>query len=236
MAAGETRVFSAQPNDPVIMAVAPNMADGSILADSGTFTATINRDSGQAIAIFLTSVTGGTLTRLALNAVPLSITRTVQITASDAASQTKGVKRWPNEAPWAGPYDAQAIATRIIALYSDNRPRVTFTLTNFNERYLSKMLSLRIGDRITVDNDVLGVNRDFYVERKEYRLSRLQMLEVTFTCVVTEQTQPANVFTFDVVGKGFNDGAFGVDGLDNAASMFVFDQAGQGFDQGLLAN
>lgn len=236
MTVGEVRIFNVQPNDPVIMAVAPSMADGSILADSGSFTATISRTSGQSITVFVTAVTGGTLTRLALNAVPLSITRTVQVTAADTASQAQGVKRWPNDAPWANPYDAQAIATRIIALYATERPRVTFTLVNFNERYLSKMLSLRIGDRVTVQNDVLGVNRDFYIERVEHRISRLQMHEVTFTCVVTEPQQPANVFTFNVAGKGFNDGAFGVDGLDSAGSMFVFDAAGQGFDQGLFAN
>ncbi|GAA0528844.1 hypothetical protein GCM10010172_06820 [Paractinoplanes ferrugineus] len=236
MTVGETRIFTAQPSDPVIQAVAPNDVDGSLQVSSGTFTTTISRDSGQTITIFLTAVTGGTVSRMALNAVPLPVTRTVQITAGDPASQGKARKAWPADAPWCTPYDAQAIANRIVAVYSIERPRVTFTLTNFNDRYLSKILSLRISDRITVKNDVLGVNRDFYVERLEHRIARLQVHEVTVTAVATEPVQAANAFTFNVAGRGFNDGAFAVDGIDNAATMFVFDQAGQGFDQGLLAN
>lgn len=235
MGAGETRVFTAQPSDPVIQAVAPNTDDGSIQG-AGTFTATISRTSGQTIIINLTSSTGGIMTRLALNAFPLPVTRTVQITAADTASQaSRGKKTWGADASWCNQYDAQAIANRIISVYADSRPRVTFTLVNFNDRYLSKMLSLRISDRITIKNDVLGVNRDFYVERIEHRVQQLLIHEVTFTCVVVEPGQPVNAFTFNVAGKGFNDGFFAVDGIDNATTMFVFDAAGQGFETGLFA-
>lgn len=233
---GEVRIFTAQPNDPVISAVTPNFDDGS-LQGAGDFTVTMDRTSGQTMTIIVTAVSGGIITRVAVNAMPLPVTRTVQITASDEASKlSRGRKAWPNPAPWCNPYDAQAIADRIVSVYADNRPRVTFTLVNFNERYLSKILSLRIGDRITVKNDLHGVNRDFHVERLEHRVSRLLMHEVTVTAVVTEPVQASNAFMFDVGGRGFNDGAFAATGIDNASTMFVFDQSGQGFDQGLFAN
>jgi hypothetical protein len=237
MATGETRVIVAQPTDPVISVSAPNYADGSLQSSSGVFSATINRSSGQSITIFLTAVAGGTLTRINLFGSLLPVVRTVQVTASKAGSgSSRGNSNWPNPAPWCNPYDAQVVANRIISLYSDNRPRVTFTLVNFNDRYLSKILALRISDRLTIKNDVLGVNRDFYVERLEHRISRLQMHEVTVTCVVTEPQQASNALTFDVAGKGFNDGAFAADSIDNAANVFVFDSSGHGFDQGLFAN
>lgn len=237
MSTGETRIFVAQPSDPCILASAPTTDDGTIVAASGAYTATISRTSGQSITIFLTCTSSGTVTRLSLIASALPVVRTVQISAADIGSQlSRGTSSWPNDAPWCNPYDAQVVANRVIALYSDNRPRVTFTLVNFNDRYLSKILSLRISDRLTVRNDVLGVSRDFYVERLEHRISRLQMHEVTVTCVVTEPTQASNAFTFDVGGKGFDDGAFAVDGIDVASTMFAFDTAGVGFDQGLYAN
>lgn len=232
---GESQVFYAQPSDPVINALEPSTAEGTIVG-TGTFTATLSRTSGASIAVTVTNSTGGVMTRLALMASPLEVKRTAKVTASVPAKQRSA---WPGDAPWAGPYDAQVIANRIVALYADYRPRVTFTLVNFNDRYLSKILSLRISDRITVKSTLHGVDRDFYVERVEHTISRLLIHEVTVTCVVTEPAQAANPFTFGVAGKGFNDGVFAVDGIDNAASMFIFDTptgATQGFGIGQFAN
>jgi hypothetical protein len=239
MVGGTSMVVFAKPSDGVINAIAPDTAAGDIQSDSGAFTATIDRTSGQSFVITLSCSSSGTLTRLALRGMPLTVARTVQITSSDAGSIGRygGANDWPSdfEPVWANRYDAQALADRIVAVNADNRPRITFTVVAFNDRYTSAMLRLRISDRITVRNDVLGVNADFHVERLEHTVSRLTTHRLTISAVRAEPTQPANAFTFDGAGKGFDQGLFATAGIDSASTMFVFDLGGQGFDQGVFA-
>jgi len=59
---------------------------------------------------------------------------------------------------------------------------------------------------------------------------------VRFTCEVTDPVQPSNIITFDVAGKGFNDGAFGSNGIDDGTTILTFDVAGRGFNQGTFAS
>jgi hypothetical protein len=238
---GDVLTIFAQPSDPVLNAVAP-VVGTDLIPLSGSFTATIGRTSGQVIPITITCTGDGVISSLALQAQPVTVSRTVQITASDPSSISRyGTQAWPATAPWCSPYDAQAIANRIVAVYADNQPRVVLTITwaptrPGADRYMTEILSRKISDRITIRNDVNGVNRDFYVERIDHVVSKLLVHRLQLSCVVTEPVQPANVFTFDVAGRGFDQGAFGVGGIDTFGSMFVFDTAGQGFDQGQFAN
>lgn len=240
---GDVQTIFAQPSDPVFGAMVPVVGTDIVVA-SGSFTATIGRTSGQTIPITLTCTGDGVITHLALNAQPVTISRTVLITASDASSISRyGPQAWPATAPWCNPYDAQAIANRIVAVYADNQPRVVLSIVwtagaygGAADRYMTEILTRKISDRITIRNDVAGINRDFYVERIDHTISRFQVHRLQLSCVATEPVQPANVFTFNVSGKGFNQGLFGVTGIDTAGSMFLFDTAGQGFDQGQFAN
>jgi hypothetical protein len=240
---GDTLTIFAQPSDPVINAIIP-VPGVDIDVQSGSFTATLGRTSGQVIPITLTCTGDGIITRLALQAQPVAVSRTVQITSMDQSSITRyGSQKWPASAPWCGPYDAQAIADRIVAVYADNQPRVVLAIEwtagasgSSADRYMTEILTRKISDRITIRNDVAGINRDFYVERIDHTISRMQKHRMQLTCVVVEPVQPANVFQFNVSGHGFNQGAFGVSGIDTFGSTFVFDTAGQGFDQGQFAN
>lgn len=236
MAAGETRTIFAQPEDPAFNVTAPTAEAGDIVAAVGTFTATVDRTSGQKFIIVITCVGSGTVDRLALRGNSLPVARTVQASASDAGSIGRYKEsRWTEDVGWAGAYDAQAIADRIVAIYADNRPRISFTVFAFNDRHASRMLALRISDRITIRNDVLGVNGDFQVEKLEPSVKNWNMFQLKVSCVRADPVQPSNAFTFNVSGKGFDQGFFVNSGIDNPGSMFVFDQAGQGFDQGLFA-
>jgi hypothetical protein len=242
MAAGETQTIFVQPSDPVINAVSPT--NGDMLVQSGSFTAAISRTSGQMIALTVTCTGSGTISRLALRAQPISVTRTVQVSASDQSSISRyGPQGWPSEMPWCNQYDAAAIAKRIVAVYADNRPRVTFSIVwtagmlgAQADRYMTKILTARISNRVTVRNDDTALNRDFYVERLDHTIERFQIHRLTLSCMAVEPVQPTNVFTFDTAGKGFNDGLFGVDGIDTYGKMFMFDTAGQGFNDGQFAN
>lgn len=234
---GEVAVIEAKASDPFINAITP--VDDDIEVQSGTVTVGLSRTSGQSALITLTA--GGApvvITRLALRACPVAVARTVKVSEEDVSSVgIYGRQSWPNEAPWANAYDARVIAQRVVALYATNRPVVTFEIDGvLGDAYLAQALARKISDRITVRNDALGINGDFIIERIKHTIVGLGIRHrVEFTCQVTDPVQPAGALTFDVAGLGFNQGAFAVSGIDNAASMFRFDTAGQGFNDGRFA-
>jgi hypothetical protein len=231
-----------QTTDPFINAVTPSVAAGEIQLQSGSVSAvTLSRTSGQSAILTITCTTDAVITRLSLNANPVAVSRTVQVSAVDQGSIDSGFgeKEWPEaSAPvFANLYDAQAIATKIVATYANYRPTITFTVAGLNTTYLTKMLTTKIGDRITVRNDKRGINADFIVERLAHRVTSLGIVHrLAITCQALEPTQAANPFTFDTAGQGFNQGQFAADGIDNPSTMFRFDTAGQGFNQGVFAN
>jgi hypothetical protein len=236
MSTGQTRVIFAEPNDPVINLRGPSIDNGDLVADSGDFTADLDRFSGKKIAITITCLTSGTLSSIQLRGCPVPVSRTVQVVATEPGSIGRYRKRvWPGEVPWCNQYDAKAVADRIVATGADYRPRITFSLVNFNDRYTSMMLGLRISDRITIINEEIGVAGDFFIERLEHQIERLQIHRVVVSCIAAEPAQPVTPFTFDTAGAGFNQGAFAVVGTDNPDTMFVFDNASQGFGPGLFA-
>jgi hypothetical protein len=228
LAANDTVVLEAQATDPFY--------DATIAATTdGTVTATLSRTSGRSVTVTLT--TGGApaiVTRLAITATSVPVVRTVKVAAEDAASiATFERVQWPGEVPWANAYDAQAIATRIVAVYAQPRPAVTVSIADLDSTYRAQIMARQIGDRITIRDDDLGINGDYVIEKITHRITKLGVShEVTFGCQVVDPTQPVNAFTFDLAGAGFNDGAFAVAGIDSAASVFRFDTAGQGFNEG----
>lgn len=232
LSANDSVTLQAQATDPFYDAVIAAETDGSV-------TATLSRTSGRSVAVTLT--TGGApaiVTRLAITATSVAVARTVKVSAQDDASITTYERSgWQGDVPWANVYDAQAIATRIVAVYARPRPAVTITVPGIDASYLAQVTGRQIGDRITIRDDDLGINGDYVIEQIKHRITKLGVMhEVTFGCQVVDPTQPANLFTFDVAGKGFNDGAFGTTGLDSATNVFRFDTAGQGFNQGVFAS
>jgi hypothetical protein len=237
LAAGEVRRIEVRATDPFINAVVPEGVDAQVAY--GSVTAALSRTSGQSTIVTLTA--GGVaamVTRLALRAVPVAAQPAVTVSEEDAASIGRyGRRTWPGTVPWASVHDAWAIAQRIVAAYATARPVVSFRIANISGAYLTQILSRRISDRVTVRNDELGVDRDFIVERIGHRIVKLGVRhELELVCEVTDPVQPANVLTFDKVGAGFDDGAFGSGGIDNADQMFVFDKVGSGFDEGVFAS
>lgn len=240
-AASGTATVIVQPSDPFINAVVPSVAGGEIQLQSGSVSGvTLSRTSGQSAILTITCTTDTVITRLALNANSIPVSRTVQVYANDPSSTgIFGIQNWPDASVpiWANPYDAQAIANKIVSTYASYRPTITFTIVGLNTTYLTQMLTAAISDRITVRNDVRGINAEFIIERLAHRITGLGLAHrLTITCQAAEPVQAANPFTFDVAGKGFDQGQFAADGIDNPATMFRFDVAGHGFDQGVFAN
>lgn len=238
--AGETVQVVIQSSDPFTSAIAPTAEAGDIITQSGSVTsATLSRTSGQAAILTITCATATVITRVAVRAQPVSVVRTVQVSARDASSiGIFGLQEWPSDAEpvWANRYDAAAIARRIVAVYANYRPTIELTVVALTPTYLTEMLDARISDRITVTNQKRGINADYVIERLEHRITSLGLVHrLTITCQAAEPVQPAALLTFDVAGRGFNDGRFGVDGIDNAGSVFQFDVAGHGFNDGVFA-
>lgn len=239
LANGDNLVLTIQGDDPFLNAQVPEVGTDIVLGSGTVSSVSISRTSGQTTVLSLTATSATVITRLALRATPVPVVRTIQVSAKDQSSiGLFGAQTWPDSdnPVWAGPYDAQVVANRIVALYATYRPVVTFTIFAVNDAYLNKLMDLKVSDRITVRHDPTGVNAAFMVEKIGHRITHLRQHRVTLTCVAAEPTQPANVFTFNVSGRGFNDGAFGLVGIDNAPTMFRFDTAGVGFDQGVFAN
>ncbi|WP_328382917.1 hypothetical protein OHQ88_10525 [Micromonospora zamorensis] len=238
LASGETLPIEVSASDPFVRAIPPESGKDVEVA-YGSVTVSLSRTSGAAVTLFVTA--GGVaalVTRLALRATPLLVPPTVKVTEEDVSSVgTYGRQSWSGEVPWASVGDARAIAQRIVATYATARPVVEFEIANLSDAYLAQILGRRLSDRVTVRNDELGVNRDFVVERVTHTVQKLGVIHrLRLSCEVVDPVQSANALTFGVAGKGFNQGAFGVAGIDNAASMFRFDTAGQGFNQGVFSS
>lgn len=249
--AGQTLLISVQGSDAFVGAITPVPttdfdSDGTpngdyLLAYGSIASMTLSRTSGQ--AALLTIVGGGTdalLLNLQVRACPLSVAQTVQVSAADRSSQlSKGVLTWPGDLPWCNPYDAQAIANRIVSTYADARPVITFTIDGYlSAAALAQFASRVVSDRITIRDDVLGINGDYMIEKVTRTVRRFGAGSSLLT-VVAEPVAPtgsANPFMFDVAGQGFDQGTFAADGLDNPATLFRFDTAGVGFDQGMFGS
>lgn len=251
VSAGQTVLISVQGSDPFIGALDPVAAtdvnaDGApngdyVLAYGAIASMTLSRTSGQ--AALLTIVGGGIdslLTNLQVRANPLSVAQTVQVSAADTSSQlNKGIQTWPGDLPWCNPYDAQALANKIVSTYSDNRPVITFTIDGvISTAYLQQFASRMVSDRITIRDDILGLNGDYMIEKTTRTIQGLGAGS-SLLRIVAEPVAPigsSNPFMFDTSGQGFNQGTFAADGIDDPATLFRFDVAGHGFNQGLFGS
>lgn len=250
LAPGEVRTLVVRTDDPFILAQAPNplisyLDDGTYTYDyrltSGAVTMTISRDSGQ--SLYLTMTGDPTLgafidTGLKLRAVPLTQGATYKYAAEDPSSvNTFGRNVWDGTAPWAYLYDADVISQRVVAVNAQARPSITLSIAGVDPAHMTEIAARTVGHRVTVREDELGLNADFLVERVQHSIRQLlnPLHQMEIGCQVVELQQPANVFTFDTSGRGFDDGAFGTLGVSNPGSMFTFDASGKGFDQGVFA-
>lgn len=238
IADGQTITVVAVASTPFWGAVTPQASvDYTLL--SGTVTVTISRTSGQSTAVQVTASGGAAvLTGLQVRAYALATISTVQILAEDSVSTGKyGPRALPSSQNpvWAGVEDCKAIADLILGHRAERLPTVTITVKAANSTRQIQQLARRLSDRITITDDETGLNGDeFFIEQITHEIGAAGYHVTMFGCEKV-RTPVATVFTFDVAGKGFDDGAFGATGMDNASTVFRFDTSGQGFNDGLFA-
>ena len=244
---GQTIQVQAKASDPFREAITPAAGTDIVFSGAGTVAATISRTSGQSTTISVTAIGGDvTISRLQLRALPVTAVRTVKISAADSVSiQRHGQRSNPGDAPWANQHDAYAIAQLLLAHYAQRRPTVELRLVSSDSAHLLQILTRQISDLITIQHGELGLDADFFIESIAHTLARMPGEEeaesgcekrvhyAVLGCERTGLTVAANPFTFDVAGRGFDDGVFDPTAADNPQSVFVFDDPVRGqFDVG----
>lgn len=244
---GESIQVQAKASDPFRGALTPVSGTDILFTGAGTIAATISRTSGQSTTINITAIGGDvTITRLQVRALPVPEARTIKITAVDPVSVQRHSQRSnPGDAPWASPHDAYAIAQLLLAHYAYRRPTVTLRLVSSDPAHLLQILTRQISDLITIAHGELGLNADFHIESIEHTIARMpsdqetlagcekRVHYATLGCERTGLTVPTNPFTFDVAGRGFDDGVFDPTAADNPETVFIFDDPVRGqFDVG----
>jgi len=67
---------------------------------------------------------------------------------------------------------AQDFADYAIGKYKDPRAQLTMTVMNQDATALAQILALEISDRITVDNDKLGIDGDYFIDYMQHDISQ----------------------------------------------------------------
>lgn len=244
---GQSISIQAKASDPFQGAL--DLANGTdiIFTGPGTVVTSISRRSGQSTTITVLAAGGTvTITHLQLRARSIPVVRSVKVGADDSVSiQRHGQRSYPDDAPWAGQHDALAIALLLLAHYAQRRPTIELRLVSGDSEHLLQILTRQISDLITIRHGELGLNADFYIESIEHTIARMPSEEeadtscakrvhyATLGCERTGVTFAANPFTFDVAGRGFDNGVFDPTATDDPDAVFIFDHPIQGqFDTG----
>lgn len=222
---GETVQVKVQTDDPFFGAITPESGIDYTLR-SGAVDVWLSRTSGQGCTI---NVRGAGLPSqidgLALRAFPVPVARTVTVTAEEGASVARHGRRvWERPVPHANAADAQAIAGLIASGYSARRPSVTITIAAVDTAHAVQVRDRRIGDRIRVVNDALGLDMHMIVQQVGHTVRKLGAIHrMTLGCVPAGDSYPADVFILgqSVLGVG----VLAADELDDPTSVFILDQS-----------
>lgn len=234
LAAGERRYFTAKFDEPTLI---PDPDQQQVVFWNDTIAPNasyqVTELNGQSMTFWVQDGASETIYDLRIVGRPLPAARTDIVKQSDADSiRLNGTKSYPNEAPWANFYDAIALTDLALAYYAKRRPTVAMRVVNCDDAHTAEINARTVSDRITIANDELRLDTDFHVERLEHTVTRLGIVHaaVMYCEMAPGELSPGAVpFTFDVAGRGFDDGVFDVSGgIGDFSSVFIFDHPTQG--------
>ena len=235
---GEQKVITASASDPFFDAVTP-VAGTDFTQVSGTVTCRLLRTSGASAGIVLSASVGGpaVITGLQLRAFPVPVTYAVDVSASDPASvEEYGSRTLPNDLPWCGVEDAQAVLSLAVAYRSEPLPVATARfVVGRDPRRCAAILARDLSDRVTVIEPETALSGDFFIESIAHEITSEFDHAVTIQ-VEAAASQVDNVFRLDVPGQGADQGRLG-GGLDDPATLLRLDstEVGHRLDEGVTA-
>lgn len=237
---GQSLDLTVSSSDPFMNAVTPVLGTDVVFTGAGTVGVLLSRTSGASARLTLQAI-GGTVTisSVQVRAQLLSVQQTYRVQLTDAGSITRhGERTYPNDAPWAGQQDAQAIANMVLLHYASRRPTVQIRVVSSDPAHFAQVLTRTVSDRVHITNDEIRLDDDFFVERVTHTVQRIgstgraPVHAVVLGCEKNLDVT-ANPFAFDVRGSGFDQGVFDPFQADDAGQVFIFDDPVQGrFDTG----
>jgi hypothetical protein len=237
---GQSLDLTVSASDPFVNAVTPVLGTDVVFTGAGTVGVLLNRTSGASAKLTLQAIGGTvTITSVQVRAQLLSVRQTYRVSLTDAGSITRhGERAYPNDAPWAGPEDARAIASMVLLHYATRRPTVQIRVVSSDPAHFAQVLTRTVSDRVRIVNEEMRLDSDFFVERVTHTVRRIGRTgEPPVHAVVLgcerDLDEVTNPFTFDVRGAGFDQGVFDPLTADDADQVFIFDDPVQGvFDAG----
>lgn len=232
---GQSLDLMVSSSDPFMNAVTPVLGTDVLFTGAGTVGVLLSRTSGASAKLTLQAIGGAvTITSVQVRAQLLSVQQTYRVSLTDAGSITRhGERAYPNDAPWAGPEDARAIANMVLLHYATRRPTVQIRVVSSDPAHFAQVLARTVSDRIHITNDEMRLDDDFFVEKVTHSVRRIgrtgapPVHSVVLGCE-KDLAEVANPFTFDVRGAGFDQGVFDPLTADNAGEVFIFDDPVQG--------
>jgi hypothetical protein len=245
---GQTMQVEVKASEPFYDA--QNLIAGTdiIFAGVGTVVTSLSRTSGQSLTISITAAGGSvTVTHLQVRARAVPVARTVKAAADDSVSIARhGQRSYPDGTPpWVNAHDAYAITQLLLAQYAQRRPTVQMRIVSSDLAHHLQVVQRAISDRITIRHGEMGLDADFFIESLQHTIARMPDAQsdaadclgsvhyAVLGCERGGQSIPANPFTFDKSGAGFDDGVFSPTASDNPDTVFIFDDPVRGqFDFG----
>lgn len=240
LALGQSVDLTVSSSDPFVNAITPVLGTDVVASGPGTVGVLLSRSSGASAKLTLQALGGSvTITSVQVRAQMLEVKQTIRVSAQDTGSITRhGERAYPNDAPWAAPEDARAIANMVLLHYADRRPTVQIRVVSSDPAHLVQVLSRTVSDRVRIVNEEMRLDTDCFVERVTHTIQRTgtqgrpPVHAVVLGCEKGVDVSD-NPFAFDVRGAGFDQGVFDPIHGDEPGSVFVFDDPVQGqFDLG----
>lgn len=241
---GQTVTLAVSTSDPFLGAVPPVAGTDFTFTGGGTVGVTLGQTSGTTTTLLVQALgADAVVTGMQLRAYPVPVARTVVVSRSDPTSALQhGTQSYPESAPWAGVWDADAVAETIVTRYAQRRPLITVRLTTSDPTHYDQVLRRTVSDLVHVTNGEVGIDAGFFVERVAHTAQRMNwpgrppVHSVVLGCEqsgsVVAGPQP---FTFDLRGAGFDQGVFDPPQVDDASTVWIWDDPVQGaFDIGRL--
>lgn len=229
---GEVFSINLALSTPVINAIDP-VAGVDFTALVGSPVITLSRTSGQSINLTITAVGGpAVITDIQVRANPIQSARSYRLVYSDPGSVDQhGERVYNDDMPWANKNDIRDLAEIILGQRAERLPVIQLSLNNGEDERLIEMLERQLSDRVHIIEPETFTDDDYYVEQIHHTISEAgQYHTATFGCERI-RNQVENVFTFDDPDRGFDDGVFGLAGLNDPSTILVLGETnlGEGF-------